>query len=287
MITKNDSKSLVSVIDGLFRTFYSNGGKRILRTLGFERPAKRLYARLLLSVVDDIRTVSIDDVSASFRVSSPFEFDLFYNEGYNNEEAVLRDVLSHLESDDVFYDVGAHVGSYAIFAANALDEGKAIGFEPHPENRQCLQENAALNNGRIESYRYALSDTEGRSEFAASGNAAEATGALHEGHTADGQTVSVETVPGDVLIDREEVPPPNVIKIDVEGAELDVIHGLQSTLERRTCRIVYCECHPDELRRRGHATDAVERTLESLGFETEQIHDRGDQPFVRAQRNQT
>lgn len=279
-----DSDSLASAVDQLFRVLYSNGSDQILRTFGLEHSAKQLYARLLSSMVDDVQAISVNDVSASFRVSSPFEFNLFYNEAYNDEVPVLRDVLSHVKQDDVFYDVGAHVGVYAILVANALKEGRVIGFEPHPTNEQRLQENVALNDGCVECYRYALSDSETRSDFAIDGGLTEATGSIQASDAADAQTVTVETIPGDVLINRGETPPPNVVKIDVEGAELAVIHGMKSALERKECRLVYCECHPKALAQRGASILDIEETLSDLGFDVREIHRRSNQPFLRAKK---
>lgn len=284
MTSKIGSDSLVSVADQLFRVLYSSGSDRIIRKFGLEHSAKQLYARLLSSMVDDVQTISVNEVSASFRISSPFEFDLFYNEAYNDEASILRDVLSHVEQDDVFYDVGAHVGTYAILVANALQEGRVIGFEPHPINEQRLRENAALNDGCVESYRYALSDTETRSDLAIDGEPTEATGSLKADNTADAQTVTVETISGDVLINRGETPPPNIVKIDVEGAELDVIRGMRSALVRKECRLVYCECHPDALAQRGASILDIEETLSNFGFDVREIYRRNNQPFFRAKK---
>lgn len=278
------NRSLISLLDQVFRFAYSHGGKQALRILGLERSAKKVYSQLLLLIVDDIQTIEVNNVSASFRMSSPFEFNLFYNKGYNDEVPVLQENLRRLEPDDVFYDIGAHVGIYTILVANALDSGRSIAFEPNPENERRLQENAKLNHGHVESYEYALSDVEDTAKLSIQGDAAEARGSLNNPQDTCGKTISVETIPGDKLINRNEVPPPNIVKIDVEGAEENVIDGLRSTLEQESCRLVYCECHPDALADRGSSISDIVDLLDSIGFNVDIIHNRDNQPFFRAEK---
>ena len=54
----------------------------------------------------------------------------------------------------------------------------------------------------------------------------------------------VEIIPGDVLVQDEKLPLPNVVKIDVEGYEYYVIRGLRNTLSNRDCHMVCVEMHP-------------------------------------------
>lgn len=54
-------------------------------------------------------------------------------------------MLQTLESDDVFYDIGANVGTYTCFAGQVVDDGNVIAFEPHPANVDRLRENAEPN----------------------------------------------------------------------------------------------------------------------------------------------
>lgn len=61
---------------------------------------------------------------------------------------------------------------------------------------------------------------------------------------ADG-CIRVDVTTGDTLVESGNVPSPDVIKIDVEGAELNVLRGLEDTLSSRDCRVVYCEVHGD------------------------------------------
>jgi hypothetical protein len=50
-------------------------------------------------------------------------------------------------------------------------------------------------------------------------------------------------VTGDSLVQKESVPEPTVMKIDVEGAEVRVLRGLEATLRNSECRLIFCEVH--------------------------------------------
>ena len=86
-------------------------------------------------------------------------------------------------------------------------------------------------------------------------------------------TIEVETSSGDKLIENGIVPSPDIVKIDVEGAEYLVIIGMRSAIS--SCRAIFCEVHPN-IRRYGSSTEDLERTLKNMGFSLEKIQDRAD-----------
>lgn len=274
--------SFATLLDVVCRALYNHGGSLLLEKFGVKTRSKQLYTSVVLSLVQDVQPVSIGGATAMFHVSSPFEFDLFYNEQYNNESEVILDLLSNVEEDDIFYDVGAHVGLYSLLVADQLSEGRVVAFEPHPSNAETLRSNAELNDAPVECVQYALSDTEEDTGFTLNGGPAEARGRLSLADESGANSTSVHTVPGDQLVERNEIPPPDVIKIDVEGAELDVVRGLKETLSREECRLVYCECHPDLLEDQNQTCADVEFALERAGFDVQRMHQRNEQPFIRA-----
>lgn len=112
-------------------------------------------------------TRTIDGTTASFAVSSPKEYARAST--IHGERPVVADVLQTIESDDVFYDVGANVGTYTCFAGQVVDDGNVIAFEPHPANVDRLRENASLNDVQAEVRPVALSNERGPTEPAVSG----------------------------------------------------------------------------------------------------------------------
>jgi UDP-N-acetylglucosamine--N-acetylmuramyl-(pentapeptide) pyrophosphoryl-undecaprenol N-acetylglucosamine transferase len=156
-------------------------------------------------------------------------------------QAALAELLS---PGDVLWDVGANVGFFTLIGARAVGErGRVFAFEPVPELAAAARRNAELNGFRnVEVVERAAAAEAGRAEFVLSqepgwGRLA-AVGAPKEAQ----RTIAVETAALDELVERGELAPPAVVKIDVEGAEVDAIAGMRETL-RRHRPLVLCELH--------------------------------------------
>ncbi len=100
-------------------------------------------------------------------VSSPNEYAR--TSTIHRERPVVTDALRTLDYSDVFYDIGANVGTYTCFAGQVVDDGNVIAFEPHPANVKWLRENAALNDIQAAVRPVAFSNEHGSSELAISG----------------------------------------------------------------------------------------------------------------------
>ncbi|WP_217920700.1 FkbM family methyltransferase [Halorubrum sp. CBA1229] len=196
------------------------------------------------------------------------------------ERSVVEDLLNDLDSDDIFYDIGANVGTYTCFAAAKLGPGRTFAFEPEPENADRLRENLDLNNLDAEIVQIALSNTNGTVDLALTGDeAGEGKHAIATGD--DGQTLEVETARGDSIIKERELPKPTVVKIDVEGAELSVLRGLRETL-RENCQLVYVEVHKEKIEDFDGEVSEVKTLLTDAGFEVAETFQRGSDVFLRA-----
>ena len=144
-----------------------------------------------------------------------------------------------------FYDIGANVGFCSMIAARMVAPGgHVISFEPLPENVAALSHNAAINHfGHVTVFETALSDTDGEMTFAISERPT--WGKLHSSNLppdrhVDDIRVSVRRL--DSVVDESHLPLPQIIKMDVEGAENDVLKGARETL-RRGRPILLIELH--------------------------------------------
>jgi FkbM family methyltransferase len=153
------------------------------------------------------------------------------------EAAVLRAFAARIRPGMVVYDVGANVG---LFTLAAVSRGaRVIAFEPDARNRAFLARHLALNQprdrarDRVEIVAAAVGRTAGRARYRP-----ERTGL--EGRVAPDGTVEIDLV----ALDGLDRPAPDVVKVDVEGGELDVLEGAVERL--RTARpIVFLEVHDD------------------------------------------
>jgi FkbM family methyltransferase len=125
----------------------------------------------------------------------------------------------------IVFDVGAHVGFYTLLFARLVGStGRVIAFEPSTRNLQFLRRHVKLNHiGNVEIIEAAVSDSDGTGAFAE--HSSSYNGALD----ASG-TTRVRQVKVDNLCASGRIPFPNVIKIDVEGAEDLVLAGARSTI---------------------------------------------------------
>lgn len=131
-------------------------------------------------------------------------------------------------------DVGANVGNFALEGASAVGpQGRVIAFEPHPRVFRFLSENLKLNPSlKITATQTAVSDHKGQSIM--EDGRRDDMNALTESRSAANSGVPSVTVPTITLDEAlaEEPGKIDLLKIDVEGAEMHVLRGAGKTLER-------------------------------------------------------
>jgi FkbM family methyltransferase len=168
---------------------------------------------------------------------------------------------ANLEQGSVFYDVGANVGFFSLLAARlAGPEGRVISFEPIDENVSKLSENVRRNQfGNVRIFPIALGAGNGERTFQLSESPTwgKFKGVAQEVPNKYVRDISVRVRRLDSLVSVERLPPPDFIKIDVEGAELEVIDGARETLLRHS-PILMIELHG--------TNEALVSTLGDLGY---------------------
>lgn len=127
----------------------------------------------------------------------------------------------------VVYDVGAHVGYFAAMAARAAGSGgRVVAFEPRPLNLGLLGRHIEWNRlETVQVFQAAVGERAGAGRFR--DDRGTGTGFLTDEER--GLQVAVVTLDG--LVVEERLPPPNVIKVDVEGGEVAVLRGAAYILE--------------------------------------------------------
>jgi len=143
---------------------------------------------------------------------------------YESQKVSL--VAKELKPGSVFYDVGANAGFYSLLAGRIINLGKAYAFEPLPRNVRYLRRHLELNRIRnVEVIELAVSDSVGRALFDELGDSA-------MGRLAQEGKLCVRTATLDSLVREEGISPPNVIKMDIEGAELRALRGASESIQR-------------------------------------------------------
>lgn len=157
-----------------------------------------------------------------------------YQSGHN--ELPVQNALAHYtKKGDVFYDIGANVGFFTVIGARLVgSKGSVFAFEPLQANIKYIKKNIAVNKFQnVKVIEKAVSNYSGWGKLnvaAFSGGSALSTAAVPPDFV---ETIDVEMVMIDDLVLHHEMPPPSIIKIDVEGAELEVLAGMKKTIS--TC----------------------------------------------------
>lgn len=194
------------------------------------------------------------------------------------EPETVRWLEQELRSGDCLYDVGANVGAYSLVAF-AITDGRAriVAFEPGYGTFAELCRNIALNNAQdaIIPLSIALGNHRGMAGFRYSDTTPGAAlhswseGALGESHPPE-LVLPTPTFPLDELIDALALPRPTLLKLDVDGPELEVLAGAEQTLSHPSLRSILVELDD----RSDVAREAV-ALLEAKGFEERSRHVRG------------
>ncbi len=168
---------------------------------------------------------------------------------------------------DSFFDVGANIGQYGLYAAlKARGAVSVCCFEPEAANYEALNRTIALNglSGTTTAYLVALSDELKLGSLHLSG-AAQAGGALHQldraAENASGRTQGVVAISLDTLIYDLGLPCPTHMKVDVDGHEEAIIRGAARLLADTRLKSVLIELNEGD--------DAIKRSFLGSGFVVE------------------
>ncbi len=160
-------------------------------------------------------------------------FDGFY------EPELVDWLREELHPVDVFWDVGANIGAMTLVAAPRCHT--VVAFEPEPRTLAHLRLNIAANKLRNVSVQdVALADEEGVIELCPGPASNSGMNSICR-KVSDGATVSIRTSRADTLVKRDHIPLPNLMKIDVEGAEELVFRGATDVLSFEGLRAIVFE----------------------------------------------
>jgi FkbM family methyltransferase len=166
-----------------------------------------------------------------------------------NDARQIQFFIDHVRAGQLVLDIGGHYGEYAVlFAALVGSEGRVVTFEPDAAARPVLQANIALNHftERVQVEAFAVSDAiDSQTLFARHGNAQSslARAGLGGSQTDDDvEKYQVPTIRIDEYLRQSQLRAPDIIKLDVEGAEINALRGAGEILRSKV--VILCELHP-------------------------------------------
>ena len=143
-----------------------------------------------------------------------------------------------------YIDVGAHVGSYAMLGALAVGPtGRVLAFEPDEANRSRLERHVRLNNlPNVEVFDHGLGNASGNVSMVRP--VATNSGMTRDARTGESPDFSMQVKRLDDVADSLSGSRVSVMKIDVEGAEIEVVRGASRLIKSEQPFIVFEENDP-------------------------------------------
>lgn len=160
-----------------------------------------------------------------------------------HEMQVQEALRRHLPVGGTFVDVGAHIGYFSLMAARVVGpRGRVVAIDPVEANVTAIRRHAALNNfDNVEAVRAAATGHEGVEQVIEVSDSLWTRLATVGDHPLETRRAAIRGVTVDAVL-RDRGLDADVVKIDVEGAELTVLDGMRQTLTSRRA-VVLCEMH--------------------------------------------
>ncbi|MBT7611562.1 MAG: FkbM family methyltransferase [Bacteriovoracaceae bacterium] len=208
--------------------------KNLLNSFNVFCARRRWLKRIVRSFLSDIAYFDLldDSMRVFFNpkdLTGP-SFHLAYDldRGFQNyEEVDKEEIVKCLPSNGIFVDVGANIGLFSLYVIKKCPNVQIYSFEPNSKVRKCLEKTKVYNKfNNLKIYSNAIGKNESNGKLFKSNN-------NDGGHSLNrnyeqiivNEYEEVKIKPLDKLIILDGDKKVNVIKIDVEGAEKDVLEG--------------------------------------------------------------
>lgn len=212
---------------------------------------------------------SISGQHAKFDVKDISEYLRLHN--FRGEEKIIQRIIENTEENDIFYDVGANIGTHSCLVGGVSEN--VIAFEPHPENISQLQRNLKINSINSKIISIALSNGKEIMELSTSGDGA---GVGTHSLIGSGGGIKVPTDSLDDILTENDIPKPDVMKMDIEGAEVMALEGMEDSLSN--IRYILIEIHENVDK------ESVIKKLEVSGFSVNCINNEREEVHIEDKR---
>ena len=195
-------------------------------------PGGKIFLDAILSKIQE-STLCINYKNSNFKFSTPNKLNYFRAQTFSTKEPETLDWIDTIPRGNIFWDIGANIGSYSIYAAKKRD-CRVYAFEPSVFNLELLARNIYINKlvDKITIMPFPLSDVLKKSTLNMSST--ELGGALStfsESYGDNGKPLKAifefSTLGLSIIdvIESLKIPIPNYMKIDVDGIEQLILKG--------------------------------------------------------------
>lgn len=208
-------------------------------------------ANVIGTIVDDIK-IMLD--------TSPVSKRILKHNIYEPHETKI--FLNNIKADDVFIDVGAHIGYYTLAASTKINNGRIYAFEPNRESFDILKINVSWlkNNNNIFLENSALVDFSGLSKLYIDQDNAGNNKMFDDDNS---KWESIQCMRLDEYLPYNKI---DFVKIDTQGAEYKVLKGMENLINANKNIKMIVEFYPYGLRHMGYDPIELLSLLINFGF---------------------
>ena len=183
-------------------------------------------------------------------------------------------VVESVHRGAVFVDIGANTGYFSLLAV-ACGAGRVLAIEPTSATYNALKKNIALNGFHVETARVALSDRTGTAQLNVNVRGKDGLNTLGDATHPQAQIAGTEVVQLstlDEILAERGVSKVDFLKIDTEGAELQILRGASQLLSRHDAPMILFESNPDTARGFGYDVSELDEILHAHGYQTRALN---------------
>ncbi len=173
---------------------------------------------------------------------------------------------SQIKEGMTIVDLGANIGYYTLIAAQHTGAGgKVLAYEPEPENYALLVKNIKSNGLiHVTPIKTAISNSSGTQKLYLTEDNKGTHSLVDNRQTGNSITVETDTLDNSLIIHNS--PAIDVLKMDIEGAELLALEGMKKTITRSPNLIIFTEFYPKGIARFGRSPREFLDTLNQYNF---------------------
>ncbi|WP_254272245.1 FkbM family methyltransferase [Haloarcula marina] len=191
-----------------------------------------------------------------------------YMGGELHEPAFTYRLLESLHQDSVFYDIGANVGYFTLFASEVCIDGEVHSFELDSKFVDSIKASLQKNGTSAVINQKAVSSESGNTIRYTDSAAPSVTD--QQSNANESETITIDEY-------QRTHAAPDVMKVDVEGFEYEVLLGAKNTLNDTDITVLFVEIHPDLLNQYGHDKYDVFTLLDDMDFKIRELEDHRSQ----------
>ena len=227
------------------------------------KPGKFLISKILTHLFGTFTIKTKSDILLEVFLTS--SQDQYYLISKNID--FLYNEICILNTDSVYVDIGANIGFYSILASKIVGpNGKIFSFEPSPREYSRFLNGIRLNNcNNIVPYNLSLFDKKDIIGLQIS-NYHSGLNRLHNNTQETSTTIQSPTFRFDEIFDQN-ITKIDLLKIDVEGAEMNILNGMYIFLKNKVIKKIFIEITPKFLNDFGYTKEDIYSYLHQFGYE--------------------